>query len=163
MPTDFAFARAAPDPVRPGRVVGVDELGSDGCTRLDMSTGPDVRADPERPPPPDTPVDRTRGAPADALAAHATVLCARAINQMRRLVPAAACCSRGSPRGVHTRACLAWLSLRPTRVNCGLRDRFCRELETTSGVICRVYARPHDGHTRVSRELPRLHQVYTYK
>ena len=36
MPMDFAFARAAPDPVRPGLVVGVDELGSDGCTRLDM-------------------------------------------------------------------------------------------------------------------------------
>ena len=113
MPTDFAFARAAPDPVRPGRVVGVDELGSDGWTRLDMSTGPDVRADPERPPTPDTPVDRTRGAPADTLAAHATVLCARAINQMRR--PGSSLLQPRLPRGsAHARMPRVAHCLQPT-------------------------------------------------
>ena len=123
MPADSAFVCAAPDPARPGRVVGVDELGSDGCTRLDMSTGPDARADPERPPPPDTSVDRTRGAPVDALAAHATVLCARAINQMRRPGASSSLLQPRLPRGsAHSRMPLVTHCLRPTRVNRGLRS-----------------------------------------
>ena len=117
MPMDFAFARAAPDPVRPGLVVGVDELGSDGCTRrLDMSTGPDVRADPERPPTPDTPVvlPRTRWRPTRPFYVR--------VRSIKCAALAAACCSRGSPGGVHTRTCLSWLTVCSLRVNCGLRS-----------------------------------------